>query len=252
MKRSSDSRKQPQDIKNSVRHESSDSASSLPSSYTTAATSGSEPAEEFDDFINNAKGKAVRWKDSVPGNDLTESKQRSARASDINIYAIIQLLDEDLGLPLGIDTTFQPTTPSYKRSKSENKSSAIDISKPGLIPSSVALPPKLSIDLSPIPISYVDPQIIRPFYSLTANEQKVRLIKKIKKKFPDPTSILETDPRQAISRLSGTTDPKIGIHVFVDFSNIIIGFYNRLKAARNIHERAHVCHYRCQISSILS
>jgi hypothetical protein len=167
---------------------------------------------------------------------LTESRRRSAGISDIDAAAIVQLLHDDS------ETAAVPA-------------SSVDISKQGLNPLPLTLqkPAKSYKNRPPpIPWSYVDSTIIRPFYDLTANEQKAKLIKKLIKRFPDPTSLLSTDPALAISNLKGVTNPKEGIHVFVDFSNIIIGFSNRLKAIRNIHEKAYVsailfCHSIFQI-----
>jgi hypothetical protein len=152
-----------------------------------------------------------------------QSRRRSAKASDIDPAAIVQLLFED-----------SESAPETRYAKALTT----QLSKPELLPSSIT--PSRGLYTPPIPISYADPNIIRPFYNLTANEQKAKLIRKIKKRYPDPTSLLETNAALAIGYIGGVTDPKNGIHIFVDFSNIMIGFSNRLKAARNIHEKAHV------------
>jgi len=103
-----------------------------------------------------------------------------------------------------------------------------------LLPSSVAPPKKLLVrPPPPIPAVYVDPAIIQPFYTLTVNEQKAKLVKKLLKKFPE-----ELDIVNSISRLGHKYDH--GIHIFVDCSNIVIGFYNRLKYNRKISTAAYV------------
>jgi hypothetical protein len=78
----------------------------------------------------------------------------------------------------------------------------------------------------------VDSSIIQPFYTLTVNEQKAKLVKKLLKKFPEELGIVNS-----ISRLGNKNDD--GIHIFVDCSNIVIGFYNRLKYNRKISTAAY-------------
>jgi hypothetical protein len=68
---------------------------------------------------------------------------------------------------------------------------------------------------------------------LTVNEQKAKLVKKLLRRFPD-----ESDISNSISHVGNKDDD--GIHVFVDCSNIIIGFYNRLKYNRKISPVAYV------------
>jgi hypothetical protein len=79
----------------------------------------------------------------------------------------------------------------------------------------------------------VDPSTIQPFYTLTINEQKVKLVKKLLKKFPSETNI-----PNSISRLGNKHDN--GIHIFVDCSNIVIGFFNRLKCNRGMNPAVYV------------
>jgi hypothetical protein len=68
--------------------------------------------------------------------------------------------------------------------------------------------------------------IIQPIEALTAEEKKERLIRKLKKGFGLKLESL------------GNKDQD-GIHVFVDCSNIIIGFYNTLKIRRGYNIRAY-------------
>ena len=87
---------------------------------------------------------------------------------------------------------------------------------------------------SPIPQSYIDPTVIQPKFTLTIEEKRVKLCKKLRKKFNDaPNSLMGTDIINALTNWGGN-ESKEGIHVFVDCSNITIGFYNALKLSRNM------------------
>ena len=99
--------------------------------------------------------------------------------------------------------------------------------------------PASSIRIPSLWVPDKDPLVIQPKLLQTATEQKWRLIRRLRKRFPDPESLFATDSDSAMSNVAGITDPN-GIHIFVDFSNIIIGFYNRLKASRHLHEKAYV------------
>jgi hypothetical protein len=108
-----------------------------------------------------------------------------------------------------------------------------------LIPSTVLLSEKSRIKLTPGISLNTDPPVIQPFRPTTLEQQQAKLVKKLRKQFPDSTRLLVLG-----SQVTGYTDAALdhanGIHVFVDFSNIIIGFYNKLKAARGLHEKAYV------------
>lgn len=87
--------------------------------------------------------------------------------------------------------------------------------------------------LIPMPASYLDSSYILPLHLLTDIEQKIRLVRLLISKFPDEKDILVSD-----SRLNNKH--RDGIHIFVDCSNIVIGFQNRLKYNRGIHTAAYV------------
>jgi hypothetical protein len=203
----------PVDIPPRLQNESADSHSP-PSSYDSEATppSSAPDTEHFDDYISKT-AKGVKWKDEVNGRDLTESRRRSTRSTaTIDPSVIVQLLDgrSELSAPL--------------------------------VPASVTTSAKSQRHIRPpsrIPLISVDRTVIQPLYTLIASEQKAKLVKKLLRKFgPEPGSLLKSDPTLPLLP-SGNTSPD-GIHVFVDCSNIIIGFYNRIKASRGLHEKAHI------------
>jgi hypothetical protein len=74
----------------------------------------------------------------------------------------------------------------------------------------------------------VDPLTLHPFYCLTPDEKKKRLLRKLKARFG----------AKPVTKL-GTKHPD-GIHVFVDCSNIVIGFNTTLKLQRNYRRRAYM------------
>lgn len=81
--------------------------------------------------------------------------------------------------------------------------------------------------------------VIRPVLSMTSLQMKTRLVQRLRKRFHDPDSTFVTNPLIAASTLVGAVDP-FGIHIFVDFSNIHIGFQSHMRAARGLHEKAYV------------
>jgi hypothetical protein len=219
-------------------------SSSARSNESTPASSAPDDdildgVEHFDDYNGKVTGKEVRWKDQL-GRDLTEVRRRSTY--DFDAAVIARLVEDD-----GYESDSEPSSRLRDRFVHPPAFSPQEISVPfpifnhrsravhSFLPSSVT-PPKRSFLVRPpppIPTTYVDSSIIQPFYTLTANEQKAKLVKKLLKKFPG-----ESDIVNSISRLGNKLDD--GIHIFVDCSNIVIGFYNRLKWNRKISTAAYV------------
>jgi hypothetical protein len=102
------------------------------------------------------------------------------------------------------------------------------VKQPG--PSLIGPPP-------PIPTLF-DPSKIYPIYTLTANEQKAKLVKQLAMRY-NTEPALGTNPAHIITRLGRAID-KDGIHIFVDLSNICIGFYNQLKLNRGLRRDARI------------
>jgi hypothetical protein len=83
-----------------------------------------------------------------------------------------------------------------------------------------------------------DPSRIQPIYTLTAKEQKAKLVKKLAMQH-STESALRTNPAHIINALGGKVDQD-GLHIFVDLSNITIGFYNKLKLNRGLRRDAYI------------
>ncbi|KAG9232358.1 hypothetical protein BJ875DRAFT_380880, partial [Amylocarpus encephaloides] len=75
---------------------------------------------------------------------------------------------------------------------------------------------------------------IQPIHTLTAIEKSARLVRKMIKKDLLVSSI---DASAPLSRWGGNNDPA-GVHVFIDLSNIVIGFFEKLKADRRMPKSA--------------
>ncbi|RDL31840.1 uncharacterized protein BP5553_09242 [Venustampulla echinocandica] len=215
------------------RNDSAESSSSDPSSdpYSTSLSSAPDDAlknaalglglakvdlsplddgGQSDGFISKAK--EVRWKDEIPGQDISESRMRrtSASAGDVDLAELIGLLED------GSET--EPAAQAKLTAISKH----LVKSKP--------------LTGSPATPTYFDSKYIEPLYPLTITEAKAGIIKKLRKmKLISPSS----KPTGAISRFAGYSDNN-GIHVFVDLSNIVIGFHNKLKADRGIPQDFYV------------
>ncbi|RFU30842.1 hypothetical protein B7463_g5481, partial [Scytalidium lignicola] len=84
--------------------------------------------------------------------------------------------------------------------------------------------------------------IIEPFERLTPTEKRKRLINKLRViygSFEIPSSLVLSQPDSSIYFAGPQAIPE-GIHVFVDCSNIVIGFYNSLRKARGLHPQAYI------------
>jgi hypothetical protein len=129
-------------------------------------------------------------------------------------------------------------------SAGEFTSSSIQKISKALLPACIIPQPKTTerkfYPPPPNPKIHLDPTIIQPQFSLTAEEKRVKLCKKLRKRFGDePNSLLSTHTVYAITNWGGNVSDD-GIHVFVDCSNIIIGFYNALKIARKMNINARI------------
>jgi hypothetical protein len=213
-------------------HRKSNDSSSARSTGSTPASSAPDddvPSEVLHNDDSKAP-KEVRWKDQL-GRNLTEVRRRSAHGlvGEVDAAIVARLLEDDgyesdTEIPANLRecSTHSPTL--HRR----NDSTAF-------LPASVAPPRRSFIGRPPPPIPNirVDPSTIQPFYTLTINEQKAKLVKKLLKNFPG-----ETDIPNSISRLGNKHDD--GIHIFVDCSNIVIGFFNRLKCNGGMNPAVYV------------
>lgn len=187
------------------RQESNGSSSSSRPDYSTPPSSITDDAVHVDDPVDTVK--EVRWADEVDGAELTEQFESEAEPSHRRLHH----------------------TRCRRRNRS-SLSSLVDGSRPSSIEEEaffVRPKSERSLWVPPsAPKIHVDPMIIQPIEALTAEEKKERLIRKLKKGFGLKLESL------------GNKDQD-GIHVFVDCSNIIIGFYNTLKIRRGYNIRAY-------------
>ncbi|KAF8866245.1 hypothetical protein BDZ45DRAFT_668083 [Acephala macrosclerotiorum] len=234
------------------RRRSLDSSSTQNEENTTPLSSAPEDeAIIFEEFVNKAK--EVRWTDQEGTADLAEYRRRSTRGSetgDLDASVISQLLEETD--PSGFESdTEDETAPISSRTRAKKGAShtspAQSSPKKGvktksispclcnnLLPASVT-PPRKLFEPQPIPPppinphDFVDPAVVKPLHTLTANEQKAKLAKKLARRFVSEATLIK-DP-ETVTRLGGNKHPK-GIHVFIDLSNIVIGFCDRIKLNR--------------------
>jgi hypothetical protein len=83
-----------------------------------------------------------------------------------------------------------------------------------------------------------DTSIISPIVTLTREEAKAEIAHLLRSKI-GPQCLPSGDLSLALSQYGGNDDPS-GIHIFVDSSNIIVGFQDTLKAHRTIPREAYV------------
>ena len=136
----------------------------------------------------------VRWEDDIAGSDIPTVNSRSLvrRRSSRSSLQIRNTADFD--------------------SETEAETST---RHPHLVPSWVTPQPQLQpkLKFSPIPDYYIDPTVIKPLDTLTAIEKRAKLLQKL---------------RKSVGFGSEITQPAKPLHIFVDCSNIIIGFYNSM------------------------
>ena len=240
------------------------SSSSFLSDRSTLPTSAPEDdthdsVEHFDDYICKIKG--VRWKDETAGLELAETRRRSTHSiitDHLDAAGNQQVFNsdsEDVKTPLRRRRRRRKPSSSRSIIASDFESDGATDTEPEistplpqpiyrtptLLPASVNLPANYLQSLvgppPPIPTLF-DPSRIEPIYTLTFHEQKAKLVKKLRNHFGTELA-LKADPVQIIAKLGRGTSSN-GIHVFVDLSNIAIGFYHRLKFNRGIRKEAYV------------
>jgi hypothetical protein len=194
------------------RHESTGSSSTARSHHSTPPTSIPDEAIHFDEFVDRVK--EVHWTDQVEGTDLAEGFESEPELSQSRTHSARRLDRRRSSLYASADE-FIP------RSVAKGKASLSALWTPRPKSQNSLWVPSL------IPKIQVDPLIIQPIYNLTAEEKRGELLRKLKARFEVPSDTL------------GNKDQD-GIHVFVDCSNIIIGFYNALKIRRGYNIRAYI------------
>ncbi|ESZ94089.1 hypothetical protein SBOR_5509 [Sclerotinia borealis F-4128] len=172
---------------------------SLPSS----ATDDSDSPDIFETYVT--KTKEVRWNDQVPGSKCPKLKRRSTRDLEKNSKEQASPRRQKLS---GISQT--------------DESSGLE--------SELETPSRLKSAgfLTEVPI------VISPLYNLAYEEKIMKIARKLSDQYGiDKTTLLNTK-----TNLQNSTDPD-AIHVFVDYSNIMIGFQHALKTVRRIPQWMH-------------
>jgi hypothetical protein len=194
------------------RHESNGSSATGPSS------SLAYEAIQSDEDVSRTK--EVRWTDEVDGSDLAEQnnpkpepKPKLARRRRHSTTSLRRR-------PIAPDPSAAESTP-LPASTGDAYSDPVSIFRPpkSQTPALIIFP-QLNVK--------VDPLTLNPFYCLTPDEKKKKLLRKLKARFGvEPATKLDTKHPD-------------GIHVFVDCSNIVIGFNTTLKLQRNHRRRAYM------------
>lgn len=136
-----------------------------------------------------------------------------------------------------------PTTPVRRserlQDKAKNSLTVVDLQTPtrlatergAAISTSKSLGQLLSLPTD-TPRILLDPKVIRPLLYASRESKQLRIAEKLLLRF-GRSSTTEDDLIRAMDRFGGNERPD-GIHVFVDSSNIAIGFSEALKRARGI------------------
>jgi hypothetical protein len=256
-------------------HESTETSSFSASDKSTPPSSLPEDGTNFEGFVG--KGKEVRWTDEVEGNNIAEYRSRSIRSTSFNLDPALESTLEDSDIEYSTpsrntrsrrksrsphvelahrsecesEVEYQHTTRRYSKhrvrvraeSDEENTPLQIPATNTTLIPSSVTpvRRPKPTHVLwvpPPIPKIPFDPTVIQPIDTLTRKEKYVKLVQKLQKTFgSESEALIRMKPDQAAREYGGNNSPE-GIHVFVDCSNIVIGFLDELKRRRGMNVRS--------------
>jgi hypothetical protein len=178
------------------RNESIESSSSDPYDVSQESTHSSPPSSipdsiHFNDFVD----RKVRWRDEIGGSNISTVKARPR--------SLTRRKTTRLSSHIKNSADFDSETEAETFIRYSNH----------LVPAWVTPQPQPQpkLWLPPIPKSHKDPTFIQPIDTLTIEEKRAKLLKKLRKSvgFGPETTV--------------TTKP---LHIFVDCSNIIIGFYN--------------------------
>lgn len=252
---------------------SSDEASANAESYSTAASS--PPDDIPEDFGGFTPRKAVRWHEDVRESQSSlwsqpwDSAAGRPELKDIQLKQMQQPSESPESVLRAkrhtstiqtLPTIFQPSgfadplplTPVRKSKNQHIKPKrtpplhCIHPSAKNLTPAWVTPPAFKNITLtSPyggfpidIPQILLDPAIIRPIFHATRDSKQLIIAEKLLRKFGTTSASIEDDLIRAINQPGGNESVD-GIHVFVDSSNITIGFRDALRKARGINKNAY-------------
>lgn len=237
-----------------------DSTTSAAASYSTDASS--PPEEDVLDFDDLVKNKEVRFSDDTLGIG-SSPPVRKLRVSDklnwktIDAGEIERLVESEEairgeGLSLSLSKASKRTKWRVKNghaSDFESDGEALPFTEKSILPSARLLtpawvkPPSASSSAAvnqpwiippDVPQIQLQRSTITPFITLTREEKKALLVRKLMRDFAAGSmSLLHVNASRVASSFGGNTSSN-GLHVFVDASNIVIGFWNALKLARGM------------------
>lgn len=255
---------------------SSEESSAEAGSYSTAASSPPDDisCEDFEDFV---KRKSLAWPNKSQAVDLghRHSIQSTAKAKRTKTSQLPQLVVVGSESPKTLvkyvsstrstsvvaklsgfesEAEVVPITPISKKSKAPQDALDKNATPLNYVPQTAqhltpawVIPPKSSLALSTsttkvsfvdVPTIYFDQAVIQPILHASWETKQLRLAARLLKKFPGKAAPVEGDRLKAIDVVCKNDSPD-GIHVFVDSSNIFIGFFNALKKARGINKNAY-------------
>ena len=210
----------------------------------------------LDEYLPHSKG--VRWRDEDGIADLEDSDGANdmGRASPLVTRKREKAVKSKLGAKAGdglVPSDFESETDlrnlreSPTRDSTKALSTSINAVADGLEESelSSASPPRHSIlkarnewPTSNPALWKPNPYRIEPLSKISPAERKAKLVMKLVDAFPGESSHL-LDLARSQRKQTTARDPRQELHVFVDCSNIMIGFFDTLKAARGIPETAY-------------
>jgi hypothetical protein len=255
----------------SSEQESIESSFSTSSDKSTPPSSLPENATHIEDFIG--KGKEVRWTDEVDEINIAEFRRQRTRSSNFGLDPALKITLGDSEIENSTPSRSsrsrrksraphnQPVHSGESESEAESRvvkprskrrirvhDTSDDERTPSqnnptitnLIPSLVNPNRRLKSTHSlwvPPPVSKTafDSTLIRPLYTLTREEKYAKLVKKLQQTFSSESDALtKMKANQVMEEYGGNNSPD-GLHVFVDCSNIVIGFVNDLKRRRGMN-----------------
>lgn len=198
-------------------------------------------SEDFDKFILKAKG--VRWEDEpiaaphsskrgepsaeLPFQQETDAEIRYTLRSGKKVKVNKQSEQQSVTKRQNVKTT------SLKKKGHVGPDGCVALDKP-YNPGPVNHPQFL-----PFPPTYLDASTIRPILTLTFLEKKMRLVQKLKRrKLISPDTDYAGRLPSKERKLQAKSQAE-GIHIFIDFSNIHIGFFQQVKKDRQIPLHRH-------------
>ncbi|QSZ28802.1 hypothetical protein DSL72_003307 [Monilinia vaccinii-corymbosi] len=196
------------------------------------------------------KSKEVRWVDEPCRTGLPEQQRQSTPDLESDSAGLISSEEQVLppkesgSSPFAADHLFaiqSPILQKRRQARQQKLYSNLPTDESSGLESEVEKASRLN-PASPLirfPVVHINDDlesgVIHPLYNLTFGDKKSMIVEKLSNHFLiDKNTLLNTPTTPKHS-----TDPE-AIHVFVDYSNIIIGFHQALRLARSIPERVRI------------